>query len=161
MPDEIQLLIATLLMLPGLIGTLMPALPGIPLMFLIVLFFAIIDRFDHLSWSEIGWLSLITILSLIIDYAAGVVGAKLGGASKQSILSGFFALIIGTIMLPPFGGILGMFIVIAIMEYSRQKSQNKALKAAGSSLLGALTGSAINFILALIFIGLFITFSLA
>jgi len=157
MNDLVWLLIAAGLMLPGLIGVLIPVLPGIPLMFLVALLFGFINRFTALTPGELGILFIIALASIVVDYLAGVLGAKYSGASAKALGAGVLGMIIGLIVLPPLGSFIGLFIGVLLVEL-RHRTEREALKAATGSLIGTLAGMAINLILALLFIGLFLTF---
>jgi uncharacterized protein YqgC (DUF456 family) len=158
--ETVYIVIAILFLLPGLIGILLPVAPGIPYMFIVALIFAIINGFADLQPHEIGILGGIAVLSLIIDYAAGILGAKFGGASKEALIAGFLGLLIGTVVLPPIGGIFGLFAGIFLAETYRRRTKEEAIKAATGGVLGSVASIAINLILGLVFIGLFIWFAL-
>lgn len=160
MSNTVLVLIFSILLLPGLAGIFIPLLPGIPLMFVIALIYGVIDRFQHLQGNEVMILGGIVVLSLIVDYCSGVIGAKYGGASKKAILFGFIGLIVGIILLPPFGGILGLFLGVLIAEMIQHRDQRRAVKAATGSLLGSLLGIVANLVLGLLFLILFIVFAL-
>jgi uncharacterized protein YqgC (DUF456 family) len=147
-------------MLPGLLGVFIPLIPGIPYMFVVALVFAFADRFQHLSGAELSLLAVIAIVSLVIDYLAGILGARAGGASKKALLFGFIGLILGVIVLPPFGGILGIFLGVLVAELAGGKTIRTAFKAGQGSVIGALTGIGINLVLALLSLVLFVIFAL-
>jgi len=147
-------------MLPGLLGVFIPLIPGIPYMFVVALVFAFADRFQHLSGAELSLLAVIAIVSLVIDYLAGILGARAGGASKKALLFGMIGLILGMIILPPFGGILGLFLGVLGAELLGGKTALKAFKAGQGSVIGALTGIGINLVLALLSLALFVVFAL-
>lgn len=156
----IYLVISSALMILGIIGVLVPVLPGIPFMFLIAVIFGFVTKFADLKTIELIILALIAGLSLTIDYTTGLFGARYGGATKQSIILGFIGLILGTIIFPPLGGIIGLFLAILFSELYIKKDKTKAFKAASGGLIGSLAGIILNLILALLFITLFIWFSL-
>lgn len=156
MNNIIYLIVAFVLMLPGIIGAVLPVLPGIPYMFLIALIFGFVDHFQHLGWLGLLILGLITIISLIIDYFAGILGARYGGASKWTWLWGLGGLILGLIILPPFGGIPGLFIGIFVGEILVHKDHKKAARAATHGFLGTLAGMLINLFLSILFLVLFV-----
>lgn len=158
--DTIYLIIASLIMLTGIIGVLIPVLPGIPIMFVVALIYGFVTKFQNFASSELIILGLIALLSLAVDYSSGVIAAKYSGASKRSLFFGFVGLIVGTIVLPPFGGIIGLFIAIFLAEILTHNNKGKAYKAAKGGLLGSLTGILINLFLAILFIILFIIFAL-
>jgi hypothetical protein len=160
MVNTIIVVVAAILLLPGIVGVFLPILPSLPYMGAIVLIYLIFDRFQHLTAVESISLLLIVIISLAVDYFSGILGAKYGGASKRSTYIGFLGMIIGLIFLPPFGGFAGLFIGILVGEFLDYKKHMQALKAATSGLIGSLAGIVINVILAFLFIGLFIIFAL-
>ena len=160
MPHYLIVIGVTAAMLPGLAGVLLPLVPGIPYMFVVALVYALADRLSHISGLELLILGLIAAASLAVDYFAGILGARAGGASKKALLFGMIGLILGMIILPPFGGILGLFLGVLGAELLGGKTALKAFKAGQGSVIGALTGIGINLLLALLFLALFVVFAL-
>jgi uncharacterized protein YqgC (DUF456 family) len=153
--------IFSLLMIPGLVLVFMPMVPAIPLMFLAAIVFGFIDGFTNITVSNFGVLGLIVALSVLIDHLAGLIGAKYGGASKRALAGGLFGLLLGTAILPPFGGFLGLFLGVFLVELIIQhRKKKRAWKAALGALVGSAAGVALNVILALLFITLFLIFAL-
>lgn len=147
-----------LLLLPGIVGVVLPALPGIPYMFLVVLGYAVIGKFQVITGNELLVLGGIAIASIGVDYLTGVLGARFAGASLKSLFIGLVGLLIGLLLVPPIGGLVGLFIGIFLGELFRHRDQSRALRAAAGGLLGSLTGIVINLLLALLFIILFLLF---
>lgn len=160
MQHGLLLIVFFLLLLPGIVGVILPVLPGLAYMFVIALVFGSIDTFNHLRGWELGILGGVAGLSLVVDYSAGVLGAKWGGASKQALGYGFIGLIAGLILFPPFGGIVGLFGGILLAEMRQHKDKKRAVKAASGGVIGSVAGMAINLVLALIFIVCFTVFAL-
>ncbi len=160
MPHYLIVIGTAAAMLPGLAGVLLPLVPGIPYMFVVALVYALADRLSHISGLELLTLGLIAIASLAVDYLAGILGARAGGASKKALLFGMIGLILGMIILPPFGGILGLFLGVLAAELLGGKTALMAFKAGQGSVIGALTGIGINLLLALLFLILFVVFAL-
>lgn len=160
MPNYILVIIFAILMLPGLVGVFLPVLPGVPYLFVIALIYGFIDRFSHLSWFNLLVLGLIAGASLLVDYFSGIIGAKYGGAGQKSMLFGFIGFTAGLLIYPPFGGLAGLFLGILIAELYFFKDHIKAIKAAGSGLIGVALGMVFNFLLALSILVLFLIFSL-
>lgn len=159
MSFTILVIIFSILVLIGFLGVFLPILPGIPYMFLVVFIFALIDKFVHFSWIEILILGIIAIISIFIDYFSGIIGAKYGGATKTALFFGFIGLIIGLVVFPPFGAIIGLFLGVLISELSFHGNHKRAIKSASYSVFGALTGILINLVLAVLFFILFLTFT--
>ena len=147
-------------MIPGVLGVLLPVVPGIPYMFVVALVFGFVDRFRHLVWWEMAVLTVVLLLSILVDYSAGLIGARYGGASRQAAVAGLIGLVVGLIAFPPFGGLIGLFVGVFIAEILRQRESIQAVKAATGSLLGAIAGIVTNFILALAFLILFVVFAI-
>jgi len=160
MSSEIILVIVfTLALLPGLIGVVIPVLPGIPVMFLVTLLFVAIDGLDRLTGANLAILLMLAVGSLVIDYTAGVLGAKYSGASSRAVGFGILGMIVGTFLLPPFGGLIGLFLAVLAVEL-KTGSYRKAIKAASGSLAGTVLGILANLVIGITFIVLFVLFSI-
>jgi hypothetical protein len=159
MSDLVWIIITGILMLPGLLGIFLPVLPGVPFMFVIALIYAAITKFAILNGVEIGYLAGLMILSLLVDFLSGVLGAKLGGASGKSLLIGILGLLLGTLLFPPFGGIVGMFLGVVAGEIYLLGRVKTAVKAATGSVIGTLSGAVINLLVGLTFVVLFFVFA--
>ena len=152
-------LIVISILLFGLAGlTLIPALPVVPAQFLIILLFTILSSFSYVSGGQMIVFGVIAILSLLVDYGSGVLGARFGGAHRQSILAGVLGGIFGTIFFPPFGAMLGIPLFVFISESSLKKNRLQSVKSAGYSLLGAIGGIFLNGFLAFTTAVLFLIF---
>lgn len=109
--------IAALLVLIGLGGVVLPALPGIPLMFGGFLMMAWLDDFTHIGSVTLSLLGALTVLAWLIDFASGVIGAQRVGASTLALVGaaigtvlGLFAGLIGLLFAPLAGAAIGEFI---------------------------------------------------
>lgn len=158
MTHIVLLVLFSLIMLPGLAGIVLP-IPGLAYMFVIALIFSFIDRFQHISVANLIILGIILIVSILADTFSGLLGAKYGGASKRSIMMGTIGLVIGSFLLPPFGGLAGLFLGVLLTEIIYKTNKQKAMRAASGSLLGSLAGMFMSLILSILFIVLFIVFA--
>lgn len=155
MPYYVLVLIFTTLMFTGLVGELF-TLPGLSLMFLLTIIFGFIDHFSHIGTIEIIILGIIATASILVNYLSGFYGARYFGASHKALIVGGIGFIIGLIAFPPFGGFIGLFLSVLIVELLDLPNFFKALKKASGSLLGSLIGILINFSLAIIYLILFV-----
>jgi len=151
-------IIVSILLAPLVFLTLIPVFPAIPMMFGLGLIYGFVDKFKHLDLNNYLMLGGILAVSILIDYFAGILGAKYGGAAKESLIFGLLGVVLGTFLLPPFGGVLGLFLGILIAEIIRFKDHYKAIKAASYSVVGTITGVIFNFFLAIAFFVLFLIF---
>ncbi|MEO6227685.1 MAG: DUF456 family protein [Thermomonas sp.] len=106
-------LIAAVLILVGLMGTALPALPGLPLVFAGMLLAAWAGGFEQVGVPMLVLLGVLTVVSLAVDFWATALGAKRVGASRKAIwgamLGTFAGLFFGPLglLLGPFAGALG------------------------------------------------------
>ncbi len=138
----------------------MPILPGILFMFIVALTFAFLDGFEHITTINIIVLGIIFLISLVVDYLSGLMGGKYFGATKKGILGGFIGMIIGTLFFAPIGTLAGLFLGILITELVFGRNRKEATKAAAGSFIGTVVGISINLVLALMFLVLFVIFSI-
>lgn len=149
-------IIFALFMLLGLVGIILPIFPGVPLMWILALVYGFVNGFSDLSLSEFSVLSVLMGSSLLVDYFSGFLGAKLGGASLRSLGIGMIGLLIGMVLLPPLGGIVGLFLGILISEVRNYQDPHKALRAATGGVIGSLAGILVNLGIGIGFIVLFL-----
>lgn len=162
MVDTIILISSVVLLVPGIILSVIPNVPGLFYMLLISICFAVYDHFVHVTAMNIVVLSSLVIVATAADMIAGIAGAKWGGARWSSLIWGLVGMIIGTFVLPfpILGGIIGMFIGILLSEWQRTKNLKKARVAAVGSFAGTVSGMLIKIIAAVVFVVLFIIFAL-
>jgi uncharacterized protein YqgC (DUF456 family) len=138
--------------------SVVPALPIVPTQFVVVLLYAIFSGFALVSGVEIAIFGAIAALSLVVDYSAGALGAKIGGAHRWSVLAGLLGGVVGTFLLPPFGAFIGIPLCVFISESILKRTPQKSARAAGMSFLGAIGGVLVNGTLALTTAILFLVF---
>jgi uncharacterized protein YqgC (DUF456 family) len=138
MTDYILLGLGIIFMIIGIIGCLVPVLPGPPLSFLglILLHFS---RFGQFTTPLLIILAVITVAVTIMDYFVPVWGTRKFGGSKYGTRGATVGLIIG-FFLGPAGIVLGPLIGAFVGEMIFKDDINYALKAGFGSLLGFLTG---------------------
>jgi len=138
MSDYIFLISGIILMILGIIGCLVPVLPGPPLSFLGLILLPI-SRFGHFPRSTLITLGVIAVVVTILDYIVPVWGTKKFGGSKYGTRGATVGLIIG-LFLGPMGIVIGPFIGAFVGEMIFKDDLNYAAKAGFGSLLGFLTG---------------------
>lgn len=149
-----------LLLLPGILMALIPMLPAFWYLLAAAALFAVIDGFTHLTAANLAVLGGIFAASILVDWSAGLFGAKFGGAAWKSLLYGAAGGIVGVLIFPPLGIFAGLFVGVFVGELIRRRSEREAMRAATGALLGSVAGVMINASLAAIFIVLFIAFAL-
>jgi uncharacterized protein YqgC (DUF456 family) len=154
MSDYIFLAFAIVFMVLGIIGCLVPVLPGPPLSF-IGLMLLHISRFGQFSSNVLITLGAITITVTLMDYIIPVWGTKKLGGSKYGTRGATVGLVIG-LFLGPLGIIVGPFIGAVVGEMIFKDDISYAIKAGIGSLLGFMAGIglklAVSFILTFYFV---------
>ena len=153
--DIFLLIVAMLFMLLGIIGSFLPVLPGPITSWLGLLIFHLTDAIP-MNWTFIIITFIIAITIWLLDYIIPALGTKKFGGSKAGMIGTTLGLIVGLIAPIPGGIIIGPFVGAFIGEMSNKNDSKIALKAAFGSFLGFLTSAFIKFIVAVIYLGLFI-----
>jgi uncharacterized protein len=118
-----------LVMAGGLFGSLIPFVPGPLIIWLAGLGYGIIAGFGSLGWWMFGLMTLFMVAGSLIDNLLMGVGAKQGGASWISIGVGLVAGVLGTLLLPPWGGLVAAPLAVYVYEVYRQGSHAGAIQA--------------------------------
>lgn len=147
-------------LLPALGLVFIPLFPTFWYLMGVTLLFAFVDGFIHLTSAHLVILGGIFAASLAVDWSAGFLGARFGGAAWKSLLYGAIGGGIGFLLMPPLGAFLGLFLGVLVGELQRMRSTREALKAASGAFLGTIAGIALNAVLVLAFILCFIAFAL-
>lgn len=153
-------LLAIVLMVVGIAGTVLPALPGLPLVFAGMLLAAWAGGFEEVGGWTMAVLALLTLLSLGIDFMATALGAKRVGASKPAlvgaVLGTFAGLMFGFVgvFIGPFvGALLGELVWLRGVG-GRELGQ--ATKVGLGTWLGVVVGTVLKLGVAFLMVGLFV-----
>jgi len=146
--------LAALLIVLGFVGTLLPALPGVPLVFLGMLLAAWADHFAHVGAFTLGVLGVLTALALIVDFAAGVLGAKRVGASRYAVIGAAIGTLVG-IFFGLVGLLLGPFVGAVLGELGAGGSLRKATDVGVGAWLGFLVGTVFKIGIGFAMLGIF------
>lgn len=147
-------LLAMLLVLVGVAGSILPALPGVPLVFAGLLLAAWIDGFEKVGWLPLVLLGLMTVLSFVIDFAASALGAKRVGATPLAIAGAAIGAVGGIFFGLP-GLILGPFAGAVIGELVSHGKVEQATRAGVATWMGLLFGTLAKLALVFSMLGLF------
>lgn len=143
------------LMLVGLAGTLLPMLPGVPLVFAGMLLAAWIDGFARVGVATLVVLGLLTLLSFVVEYVAAAMGARRAGASRQAIAGAAIGTFAGLFFGLP-GLLLGPFIGAATGELVARGGASRAVGVGVGAWIGFAVGSIAKLAIAFTMLGVFI-----
>jgi uncharacterized protein YqgC (DUF456 family) len=138
MADYVLLILGIIAMILGIIGCLVPVLPGPPLSFigLLLLHFS---KFGHFTTTTLIIFASAALVVSILDYLVPVWGTKKFGGSKYGTRGATIGLVVG-LFLGPVGIILGPLIGAFVGEMLFKDDVKYAFRAGFGSLVGFLTG---------------------
>lgn len=131
-----------IVMLVGLFGSLIPIFPGPFIMWLAALGYGVLSGFDSVGVVIFIMISVLMVGGGLVDNLFMGAGARKGGAAWGTIIVALIAGVVGTILLPPFGGIITAPAAILLLEYLRLRDLNQAWLA----LRGLATGWGFSFV---------------
>jgi len=137
--------IGILLIIVGLIGCILPIIPGPPLSFLGLIMLQL-TRFGDFESSFLILMGFIAIIVTVLDYIVPVLGTKKFGGSKAGVWGSTIGLIIGLFFFPPIGIIIGPLLGAIIAELIKDADFHKSIKSGLGSLLGFLLGTGLKII---------------
>lgn len=158
-PTALYYVIAAILIIVGLIGTVLPALPGLPLVYAGMLLAAWAGGFEQVGVLMLVVLGILTLLSLAVDFWATALGAKRVGASRKAIIGAMLGTFAG-LFFGPFGLLLGPFAGALAGELLHRRSLGTsdlgdAAKIGLGTWAGILFGIVLKLGLAFAMLGLF------
>ncbi len=154
--DLILVSIGFILCIVGLIGSVLPVLPGPPLGWLGLLFLELTVAIPTNYWL-LGITFVIAIGIFLLDYMMPAISTKKFGGSKAGAVGAVLGLIIGILAPIPFGILIGPFLGAFIGEIIFNKTKGpQALKSALGSFLGFLASTIMKLTISLVFLGIFI-----
>lgn len=152
---EVAILIAGLILNGlGIVGCVVPALPGPFISWLSLFLFFFLP--DH----EIGvWTLVISGVFMAIvtalDYVIPVLGAKKFGSSREGVWGGMIGIVVGLFFFPPIGIILGPLIGTVVGDMIAGGTFTKALNSGVGSLLGFIVGTGIKLTFSIVVLFMF------
>jgi uncharacterized protein YqgC (DUF456 family) len=147
--------LGTLALAAGVAGTVLPALPGSPLLVAGVVLVAWAGDFARVGWPTIVASAVLAGLIVVVDWVAGVLGAKLFGASKWALVGAGVGVVVGLFFGLP-GVIFGPAVGAIAFELWMDPNIGRAMKAGLGVFIGFLVGSAIKVALAFTVVGVLI-----
>lgn len=135
------LLAAALLVLVGLVGIVVPALPGVVLIFSGLLLAAWAEGFQYIGAKTLAVLGMLTVLAWGLDLAAGAIGARRFCASRQAIIGAGLGALVGIFFSVP-GMLLGPFVGAVAGELLARRDLEQAGRAGIGAWIGLVLGVA-------------------
>ncbi|NIJ69127.1 DUF456 domain-containing protein [Xanthomonas sp. 60] len=147
-------LLAVVSIVIGVAGIVLPALPGVPLVFLGLLLVAWADGFANVGWPTLTALAVLTVLSFVVDILATVFGAQRVGASRKALWGTFIGSFAGLLFMP-IGLLAGPLLGALAGEYWHTRQLGRSTRVGLATWLGILLGVALKLALVVAMLGLF------
>jgi len=152
--DVLLYLLAALLVLGGIAGSVLPALPGVPMVFAGLLVAAWAGDFTRVGVFTLVLLGVLTLASFAIDFAATALGAKRVGATKLAVIGAALGTLAGLFLGIP-GLILGPFVGAVAGELLSHGQVQQATRAGVATWVGLLFGTLAKLALVFTMLGVF------
>jgi uncharacterized protein len=147
--------LAILLVAAGLLGLVLPALPGPLLLFAGLLAAAWAEGFSFVGAGTLVGLGIMALLAFLVDFVAGALGAKRYGASPRAFIGATLGALIGIFFGLP-GLLLGPFLGAVLGEFSARPDLHAAGRAGWGAMIGLVLGTAAKIALGIAMIGVFL-----
>jgi uncharacterized protein YqgC (DUF456 family) len=153
--DTVLWVVAVLMIVVGIAGVVLPALPGVVFVFGGIVLAAWIDGFTRISGWTVGVLAVLALIAFVVDYVAATVSAKRAGASRLGLIgaavgtvAGIFTGLWGLVFMPLVGAFIG--------EYIAQRDAPRAGRVGVATWIGLLVGTAIKIAVVFTMVGVFV-----
>jgi uncharacterized protein YqgC (DUF456 family) len=155
MADALWWSLSVLLILVGVAGTVLPALPGTLFVLAGIVLGAWIDDFTRVGTASVVVVSVLAVLAWLLDFVAGLLGAKRAGASRQAVIGAALGTVVGLFM--GLVGVLFMPLVgAAAGELLARRDHRRAAHVGVATWLGIMVGLVAKVVIAFMMIGVFI-----
>jgi hypothetical protein len=152
----VVLVLTSLIMLVGVVGTVLPIIPGTILIFAGALLYALVEGFQAVGWPTLVVLGILAAVATTADLWASGIGAKLGGASGWSVLIGLVGGLVGLVVFNLPGAIIGAVLGVLLTEIVRVGNWRLALKAGSGWAIGWALSTVVQLGVGLIMVAIFV-----
>lgn len=155
MADTLLWLLSAALIVVGVAGTVLPALPGTLFVLAGIVLGAWIDDFSRVGAGAVAAVSVLAVVAWVLDYVAALLGAQRVGASRHAVIgavlgtvAGLFMGLVGVLFMPLVGAAVG--------EYMARRDERRAVQVGVATWLGIMAGLLAKVVIAFIMIGIFL-----
>jgi len=156
MQTELVVVLTVVLIVLGLAGSLLPVLPGSPLILAGAVLYAWHTQFTVVGWTDLTVLAVLALAGQSLDYAAAALGAKKYGASRWGMIGACIGGTLGLITANIIGLVVGSFAGAVVLELLKGAELKASVKVGYGTLVGFLCGAVGKVIIAFIMVGYFI-----
>ncbi len=147
-------------MVVGLFGLVVPIFPGILVIWLATLGYGVVTGFTALGWGMFALITVLMVAGSTIDNVLINASAHRQGASCLALVLATVGGIVGTIVFPPFGGLIAAPLVLLVVEYIRQQDFHQALASLRGMAVGLGASFVVRFLIGLAMIGVWLIWAI-
>jgi uncharacterized protein len=151
---ELLWIAAALLVVVGFAGTVLPGIPGVPLVFLGFVLGAAAGGFDRVGWPSLILAALLTLAAIAVDFVAAALGAKRVGASPWALVGAAVGSLVGLFFGLP-GLLIGPFLGAGAGEWIARRDLRRAGKVGFATWLGLVVAAVAKVAIVFAMVGLF------
>ena len=127
-------------LLVGVIGSVIPVLPGPPISYLgLLLSHFFINTMDS---NSLFWIGVVVVVVTVLDYYLQIYGVKKAGGGKYAIRGSIAGMLLGIFLFPPFGILVGAF--IGAYLGAKMDANKNEVKIAFGALWGFVAGTVLK-----------------
>jgi uncharacterized protein YqgC (DUF456 family) len=141
---NVDVLIGVLMVL-GLIGTVVPLLPGLALIVVAGFVWVVADGSDPGEWIVFGAVAAVAMTGMVIGLVLPARSAAAAGAPRGSLAVGAVGAVIGALVIPFVGALLGWPIGVYLAEWTRTRDASAAWVSTRATAVGLVRGAAVQF----------------
>ncbi len=146
--------VAVVLVVVGMAGVVLPALPGAVLVFAGLVVAAWADGFERVGWGPLALLAVMTVLVYAVEFAASALGAKRLGASRRAVWGAALGAIAG-MFFGLVGIVVGPFVGAVVGEITLHRGLGQAGRAGAGAWIGLVLGGVAKIALVFVMLGIF------
>lgn len=147
---DVYVWILIILLCVGVVGTFVPMVPGMWLIFGSLLVYGIFDKWQAYSIWFVVIVGVLSFATSFLDYLGTMIGAKKFGASNMTAVGALAGSVVGGILMNIPGALLGGILGAVFAEFYRQRSLPHALRAAAGTVIGTAVASSIQLVVAVL-----------
>ena len=139
--EILAIFVFALLFLVALAGIILPVLPGVPIAAVGALLAGWMTGFERLSLAPLLVVAALAVLAQLVELGSSWVGARYYGAGRPGLWGGVIGSLVGLILFPPFGFLVGALLGAVLFELLAGRAFNEAIKAGIGAFVGTLGGA--------------------
>jgi len=136
--------VAGLVMLVGLVGVVVPILPGLLLVWLAVLGWAVLDGGGAVRWATVVVTGLVALAGYVVGTLVPGKRTAAAGVPDWVVLAGVVGMVVGFFVLPVVGVVVGFLVGVWVAELSRTRDPRTAWRVTVETVKGFGIGVAIQ-----------------